>query len=187
MRKYKASLKALSSRGSVITRAVATNPAKALIKQNPGLIADLDLESSAWAQSLYRRMGYVRRRHTTTKVDIPDAARKEIEYVNTLRKNWKRLKIIQSIPNSIVINFDQTPLKIVPCSKSTMAEKNISTVCCCHWQTIYNWYVCNHIKREISPHATHVWRSKVLQGTNSQIGSLWVSTKSIFSNSFRSF
>jgi len=87
MRKYKASLKALSSRGSVITRAVATNPAKALIKQNPGLIADLDLESSAWAQSLYRRMGYVRRRHTTTKVDIPDAARKEIEYVNTLRKN----------------------------------------------------------------------------------------------------
>jgi hypothetical protein len=47
MRKYKASLKALSSRGSVITRAVATNPAKALIKQNPGLIADLDLESSS--------------------------------------------------------------------------------------------------------------------------------------------
>lgn len=72
---------ALANRGSVISRSVATSEAKALIKQHPGEIADLDLEPSYWAQSLFRRMGFVRRRHTATKVDIPDGARKEIEYV----------------------------------------------------------------------------------------------------------
>ena len=33
-----------------------------------------------------------------------------------------------AIPDSLVINFDQTPLKIVQCSNSTLAKKNSKTV-----------------------------------------------------------
>ena len=72
---------ALSNSGSVISISVGTAAAKALSKQHPSVIADLDLESSSWAQSLFRQREHVSRRHSSMKVDIPDAAKKEIEYV----------------------------------------------------------------------------------------------------------
>ena len=116
----------MSNRGAVITWSIANSAATALIKKYPGVIGDIDLESSSWAQSLSRRMGFTRRRKTTTKVDIPVAARKEIEYLflyEIVRKVEK-----YAIPDSLVINFDQTPLKIVQCSNSTLAKKNSKTV-----------------------------------------------------------
>ena len=33
-----------------------------------------------------------------------------------------------SIPDTLIINFDQTPLKLVQCSNNTLAKKNSSTV-----------------------------------------------------------
>ena len=72
---------ALSNRGSVISRSVATAAAKALIKQHPGAIADLDLESSSWAQSIFQWIGHACQRHTSAKVNIQDVATKENEYI----------------------------------------------------------------------------------------------------------
>ena len=71
-------------------------------------------------------MGYVRRRHTSTKFDVLGVARKEIQYVflNEIVSNIEKY----SIPHAMVINFDQAPLKIVLCGKSTLAKKNSSTV-----------------------------------------------------------
>lgn len=123
IRKY---VEAMSNRGAVITWSIANSAATALIKKYPGVIGDIDLKSSSWAQSLFRRMGFTCRRKTSTKVDIPVAARKEIEYLflyEIVRKVEK-----YAIPDSLVINFDQTPLKIVQCSNSTLAKKNSKTV-----------------------------------------------------------
>ena len=75
--KIESYITAPSNHGSVISRSVATSAAKGLIKQHPGAIADLVFESSSWAQSLFRRIGYVGWRHTSTKVDIPDRAGKK--------------------------------------------------------------------------------------------------------------
>ena len=72
---------ALSNRGSVISRSVATSAAKALIKQHPVAIAYLDLESSSWAQSIFQWIGYACQRHTSAKVNIQDVATKETEYI----------------------------------------------------------------------------------------------------------
>ena len=112
---------ALSNRASVISRSVATSAAKALIEQHPGAKADLDLEQSSWAQTLSRRMGYVRQRHTSAKVSISDVARRETEYV-FLYKIVSNIKKY-SIPHPMVISFNQTPLKIAPCGKSTLTKK----------------------------------------------------------------
>ena len=60
----------LSSRGAVITWAVANAAAKALMKKYPGVIGEIDVDSSYWAQSLFRRMGFTKRRKTSTKVSL---------------------------------------------------------------------------------------------------------------------
>ena len=74
-------IQSMSNRGAVITWSIANSAAKALMRKYPGIVGDIDIDSSSWAQSLFRRMGFVKRRKTSSKVDIPEAARKEIEYV----------------------------------------------------------------------------------------------------------
>ena len=89
-------------------------------------MGDIDVDASTWAQSLFRRMGFSRRRKTSAKVEIPAAARKEIEYLFLHEIVSKVEKY--SIPDSLIINFDQTPLKIIQCSNQTMAKKNSKNV-----------------------------------------------------------
>ena len=92
----------------------------------PNLIGNVDVESSHWAQSLFRRMGFVRRRATTSKLQIPDGAFKEAKliYLNDIVTKVNRYKI----PNSLIINIDQTPTKYVPVGRTTLAQKNTKTV-----------------------------------------------------------
>ena len=114
-------LLATSNCGAVLTRTNAASTAKALLKKYPNAVGNVDLESSSWAKSLYQRMGFVQRKFTSTKVEIPEKARKEIEYQLHYKivSKVKRFKI----PNSLVINLDQTPSPIVAGSKQTMALK----------------------------------------------------------------
>ena len=124
--KVQSYLKALSNRGGVINTTIANATAKALIKRNPGECGIIDIESSRWAYSLFKRMGYVRRRKTSSKVDIPDSARKEIEFL-FLHDIVSRIEE-HNIPHSLVINLDQTPLKYVPVSNETMAKRSSTAV-----------------------------------------------------------
>ena len=43
----------------------------------PNLIGSVDIESSHWAESLFRRMGFRHRHATTSKLEIPEGALKE--------------------------------------------------------------------------------------------------------------
>ena len=74
-------IKGMSNRGAFIDWSVANAAAKALIKNHPGVIGVTNVDSSSWVQNLFRRMRFSRRLKTSTKVDIPTAARKEIEYL----------------------------------------------------------------------------------------------------------
>lgn len=115
-----------SNRGAVISRSVAVSCAKALIARYPDRIGNIDVESSHWAQSLFRRMKFVRRRATTSKLQIPDGAFKEAKllYLNDIVSKVNRHKI----PDSLIINIDQTPTKYVPVGRTTLAAKNAKTV-----------------------------------------------------------
>ena len=71
-------LTTLRNRGVVINTTIANPTANALIRRNPGVVGDIDVNSSRWVASLG---GFVKRRKTSSKVDIPDGARKEIEFL----------------------------------------------------------------------------------------------------------
>ena len=88
-----------SNRGSVITRGVAVSTAKALMARNPHLIGNVDVESSHWAQSLYRRMGFRRRQATTSKLGIPEGALKEIELLfhHDIASKVEKFSILHSL------------------------------------------------------------------------------------------
>ena len=105
-------MRSLSKKGSVINTTVANATAKALISKYPYVAGDIDVDSSRWIKSLFVRMNFVKRRKTSSKVDIPDKARKEIEFlflheiVNKVEKH--------NIPLELILNIDQIPLKYVP-------------------------------------------------------------------------
>ena len=117
-------IRRVADRGGVITRAVAVSVAKSLLARNP-LYGEI-VVNETWAQSLLRRMNFVRRQKTSDKVHIPAGARKEIEYqfyhqiTSMIEKH--------EIPHQLVINFDQTPCKMVPVGRMTLAEKNSKKV-----------------------------------------------------------
>ena len=119
-------LRALSNRGGVISTTTANATANALIKRNPSVVGDIDANSSRWVASLFRRMGFVKRRKTSSKVDILDGARKEIEFLfhHDIVSGVEEF----NIPETLIINIDQTPLKYVPVSKETMAKRNSTSV-----------------------------------------------------------
>ena len=62
-------LLALRSRGGFITLVIAVSVAKVLIARNSHLMLDhIDMVSSSWAKSLFRRMGFKKRMKTTGKI-----------------------------------------------------------------------------------------------------------------------
>ena len=114
----------VSNRGGVISRSIAISVAKVLLERHESFGKIKITET--WANSLLKRMGYVRRAKTSSTVNIPDGARKEIEYqylydiVSAVEK-W-------NIPPDLVVNFDQTPSKLVPVGRSTLAKRNSTNV-----------------------------------------------------------
>ena len=112
-------MKQLRNPGGIVNRAIANATAQAPLTRYPNLVGKINVSSSSWAQSLFRRMGFKKRRKTSSSVDIPDSARKEIEYlflhdiVDTVKK--------YKIPLSLILNLDQTTLKYVPIGNETIA------------------------------------------------------------------
>ena len=71
-------LLSLRRTGGLVSSAIAISAAKALIARNPQYnLCHIDMDSSYWPQSLFRRMGFKKRMRTTGKVEIPEGFRKE--------------------------------------------------------------------------------------------------------------
>ena len=58
----------------------------------------------------------------TSKVQIPEGAKKEAEltFLHRIVSTVEKYKI----PNSMILNLDQTSMKYAPCSQQTFAPKN---------------------------------------------------------------
>lgn len=113
---------ALRSRG-VVSRTVAIATTKALISRNPQYeLGHIKLDYS-WSKSLFMRMGFKKRMKTTSKVEITEGARKEAELlflhdiVSTIEAH--------NIPDQLVMNLDQNPMKYIPTMNHTMAKKRV--------------------------------------------------------------
>ena len=119
-------LVALRHRGGVVNSTIAIATAKGIIRNSPNPESKKLIINTSWAQSLFRRMGFVRRMATTAKIPIPDKARKEIEFV-FMHKIVNKVEK-HNIPDSLIINADQTPSKYVPVGRTTLAKKNTKDV-----------------------------------------------------------
>ena len=116
----------LSKKRSVMNTTVANAIAKALISKYLYVAGDIDVNSSCWAKSLFARMNFVKRRNTCSKVDIPDKACKEINFLflhEIVTKVEKR-----NIPPELILSIDQTPLKYVPVGDETLAPRGETSV-----------------------------------------------------------
>ena len=71
-------------------------------------------------------MHFVKRKKTSLKVDIPDRARKEIEFLYLHDSVSKVEKY--DISSALVVNIDQTLLKYVPVSNEIMTAKGEHSV-----------------------------------------------------------
>ena len=75
-------LHVLRRKGGVVNTTVTVATAKALIARGQvEYLKCLDLDSSYWAKSLFRRMGFTKRTCTTSKPEIPELARKEAKLI----------------------------------------------------------------------------------------------------------
>ena len=62
-------------KGGVVNALVSIAVAQALLRKSADEhLKFIDLISSVWTQSLFQRMGFVRRMRTTDKLEIPDQA-----------------------------------------------------------------------------------------------------------------
>ena len=71
-------------------------------------------------------MGFSRRRKTSLKVDVPAAARIEIKYL-FLYEIVSRVEQC-TIPGSLMINFDQRPLKLFSVEIVRLQRKIVATL-----------------------------------------------------------
>lgn len=118
-------LKLIRDSGGRVDTQMALTVAKAVIrvKGTPSSVGDLD---RGWARSLFKRMGYSQRAATTGKLALPKlyVEEKQFSFVHDISKHVRELKI----PNSMIVNWDQTPLQYVPAGKYTMAETGSSKI-----------------------------------------------------------
>ena len=86
----------------------------------------IDFDECSSAQSLFRRMKFVRRFTTTGKVPVPEALCKELgkTYLHGIVTKIEE----NDIPLSLALNLDQTPSKYIPVSNKTMATKGSKIV-----------------------------------------------------------
>ena len=120
-------VRATSSRGAAVTRSIEESATKVLIFRYPNKVGKINLNDSEYGKSVLQRMNYTRRKETTSKVALPDGIRKENEllFYHQIVEKVERY----DIPDSLILNFDQTPSKYVPAASTTLAKQNSKQVC----------------------------------------------------------
>ena len=93
----------------------------------PNEVGKINLNDSEYGKSVLQRINYTRRKETTSKVALPDGIRKEIELLfhHQIVEKVERY----DIPDSLILNFDQTLSKYVPVASTTLAKRNSKQVC----------------------------------------------------------
>ena len=82
---------------------------------------------SGWVKSLFKRMNFVRRKKTTsTKPKMISEVRDQLQ--RDYQQNIYTVQQSAMVPQQLIVNIDQTPVKMVPVSEYTMSEKGAECV-----------------------------------------------------------
>ncbi len=119
----------MRSRGSIITTSVVVGIGRGLqLKHSRGTTlceANDEMLSRDWAISVLRRMGYSKRRGNSTSKVLPENfVQLKQQYLTDIMSVVK----FEEIPEQLILNWDQTAMKIVPSASWTMAKKGSKRV-----------------------------------------------------------
>ena len=117
-------VRGLRSSGSPISSSIVIAAARGIVNhKNPSLLKEHGEQvelSKSWAKSFLDRLGYVKRKGTRTArklpADFPEVKAAFLDRVTTTVEESK-------IPESMVVNCDQTGAKMVPVNHWTKAEE----------------------------------------------------------------
>ena len=124
--------KVREGRGAVSARIVIAAARGILLKYNPSMLAELggpvDL-NKYWAHSVLKRMKFAQRKATTSK------GKHTMTNFTQLKQSFLddvvEAVTMEDIPAELILNWDQTGIKLVPCSSWTMekqGEKRVEMV-----------------------------------------------------------
>ena len=118
LRKFMVSL---YKKGGHFRRSIAATTAVVLLSRTDEESVQNVVVTTTWGKSLLQRVGFPRQAATTSEVEISDSAKKE----EGLLHHYRITSIVQKnkIPESLVINNDQTPSKYVQVGRFTKAPK----------------------------------------------------------------
>ena len=122
-------LKAMHQSGAVVNTSIAIATATGVVsKRDKSLLVEnggsVELMKN-WAKSLLHRMGFVKRRgNTKAKVTVEDFEAHKKQFLFDI----KATVVMQEIPPELIINWDQTGIKIVPVSSWTMEKRGAKRV-----------------------------------------------------------
>ena len=89
---------------------------RSLLRQHGGTL----VLTKSWAKSLMIRMGFVKRKGSTAaKLPVAQFEKRREQYLTDIRA----AVLMNDIPPSLVINWDQTAIHLVPVSSWTMSRK----------------------------------------------------------------
>ena len=146
----------LRRKRGVFNTVVAVVKVKAFIARSQDEhLKSIDLESSYWAKSLFKRIGFAYRTCTTSKLQIPELAKRKASFL--FHHQTADLVERSSIPLSLIININQTPFKYAPVVNQTLLPKgsNMSQLKVYH-SRVNNSYFWNHLCNEIFNNAAYL-------------------------------
>ena len=101
----------LYKKGGHVSRSLAATTAIFLLSRTGDESVKNVVVTTTWGKSLLQRIGFRRPAATTSKVEIPESAKKDAG----LQDHYRITSIVEKhkIPESLVINSDETPSKYV--------------------------------------------------------------------------
>jgi len=122
-------VKAIRNEGGVVNSAIVIATARGILKDtNRGLLEEnggpISLNKT-WAKSILKRMGWVKRKGTKAARKLPENFENvRSDFLDTIAKTVKDC----SIPKSMMVNFDETGVNVVPASNWTLHEQGAKQV-----------------------------------------------------------
>ena len=115
----------LYKKGGCVSHSIAATTAIVLLSRSDDESVKNVVVTTTWGKSLLQRIGFQRRAATTSKVEIPDSAKKKAGL-----QHYRMTSIVEKhkIPESLVINSNQTLSKYVQVGCFTMAPKGAKKV-----------------------------------------------------------
>ena len=122
-------VKALREAGAVINTSITMAAAEGVVKSFDSNLLQCNgghiICGKHWAKNFLQRMGYVKRRASTTaKVSLSDFEQYKAQFLFDITS----IVEMEEIPKCLVINWDHTGINYVPVSKWTMAKEGSKRV-----------------------------------------------------------